>query len=66
MSVVSSAVSVGLSPTWGVPESVYTGGPTFPNFQILKQRKQAVLKTRRKHVEKCDDLAAITICIEPI
>ena len=30
---------------------------TFPNSQKPKTRKQAVLKTRRKHVEK-DDLAA--------
>jgi hypothetical protein len=33
----------------------------FSKFPKTKTRKQAVLKTRRNHVEMADDLAAITI-----
>jgi hypothetical protein len=35
-------------------------GPHFSNFPQPKKRKQAVQKTRRKHVEK-EDLLAIAI-----
>ena len=46
MSVVSSAVSVGVSSTWRVPESVFTGGPgslTSPFDGILAEVTLEVL-----------------------